>query len=354
MNYLLNRWFILIISLYLLLAIFLTYALASFLLKIFFRLKPQYKNENILSINFISFLVVFGLSACLGWVLYYQLSDGAVKELYILNSRITVWLDLRLKTFDLKSGKFMGQADLLKWRKPSRDYQIFGPVDNKAWGYSRENGLALLDMVKPERLADEKDILEKNPQLGETFSPRPGDYVYDPITYSIQVIAQDGSLFRVDSNLVAAPVRNFTSHSPGRKKTGKHWTFDQARQSAGETVREIGAPSSNSKKTVLLLPEFIHELNQKAAAKSNKVWVLHFSALYGDQEPLLSYMDSQGREINRINLHKLFNDKKTKPVATLVQGNETLVFITKRGFTLTALRTDSITGKILGRIEYIK
>lgn len=57
----------------------------------------------------------------------------------------------------------------------------------------------------------------------------------------------------------------------------------------------------------------------------------------------------------RINLrHLSAQDKKEKVIATLTRGKEKWVFVSLGGFTLAAIRKDAVTGKILGRIDYLK
>jgi len=297
--------------------------------------------------------VIFIISLIFSGLYIRHATRDKVKELYVFdqkgNPRLTVWLTTKLKTFDLETGKLIGELGLV-WGRSARNYKIFGPFGNKAWGYVKKTGLVLLDMTKPSLIANEKDILKKNPQLGKVFRLIRGDYIYDPVTHGIQVIGQDGGYFRINSDLNTTPLKRFAYHYIPK---AEYWTFDQDRNSAGKILRRRGAPRLNSKKAVLLGPAIIKELNKKAVA-NNKVWVLHYSTMFGPYDLFISYLNANGQELNKINLSKLLKDNKPKPIATLTRKNEILVFVTKSGYTLTALRTDPATGKLKGRIDYIK
>lgn len=297
--------------------------------------------------------IIIIISLTFSWFYIRQVTRPKVKELYILNQnnqpRLTVWLTTKLKTFDLKTGQSIGQLNLV-WGYGARNYQIFGPFGNKAWGYVKKTGLVLIDMTKPSLIATEKDILRKNPKLGKVFRLNYGDYIYDPVAHGIQVIAQDGRYFRINPNLTTTHLKRFAYHYIPKHE---YWTFDLDSASAGKTLRRRGAPKTNSKKAVLLGPAIIKELNKKAVA-NNKVWVLHYSTMFGPYDLYISYMNAKGQELNRINLTKLLKDKNAKPVAILTRNKEILVFVTKGSYTLTALRADPVTGKIRSRIDYIK
>ena len=61
-----------------------------------------------------------------------------------------------------------------------------------------------------------------------------------------------------------------------------------------------------------------------------------------------------------INLYEVFKNKKAKVLATFTQDKEILIFVSIgfthyagiNGFTLSALRTDSDTGKLINKIKY--
>lgn len=121
------------------------------------------------------------------------------------------------------------------------------------------------------------------------------------------------------------------------------WIFNKMPGTKAKTLR--GSP-------LLIAPKLVPELNKKVAANSQKVWVIHYSTYLGDYDTYLSYIDSNGQELNRINLRQMFKAKDATALATLTRKNETLVFITRQGYTLIALKANPATGKIMGRIDY--
>jgi hypothetical protein len=256
----------------------------------------------------------------------------------------------RLITYDLKSGETLGKADLTFWTF-YRDYEIFGPFDAKAWGYSRKNGIALLDMATPKIIANQKKILELNPQLGGMIQPFYGDYFYDPISHGMQVKSRSGEYFRINSDLTITPLKEFAINYIPKPE---YWTFDYSKEGEGKTLRRLSVSFDPLvKKPLLISPKIIKELNKKFADKET-VWVLHYSKLFGDFDVLLSYMDEKGQEIKRINLSKILKFKNAKAYATFSKDNEVLVFVSKGGFTLSALRTNPVSGEIIGRIDFLK
>jgi hypothetical protein len=115
-----------------------------------------------------------------------------------------------------------------------------------------------------------------------------------------------------------------------------------------------------SKDSVILLePEFINELNF-VPIKKDKIWIFHKSAIYGDYDPLISFIDANGIEINKINLNDMFNNKKIHVLAAYTRKKDVLIFIgigdtfrsKIKGFTLFALKTNPDTGKIIEKIQY--
>lgn len=140
----------------------------------------------------------------------------------------------------------------------------------------------------------------------------------------------------------------------GENPVKKDWYYNWAKGSEGKhySFRDVKVPVS-ARPAYLLKPEVVRELNPKAKGRK-KAWVQHSTTLYGPQTYLVTYIDQYGQELNKIDLNKMFKDKKTKAIATLSNDDEILLFISRNGFDLTALRTDPGTGKILGRIEYLK
>lgn len=141
--------------------------------------------------------------------------------------------------------------------------------------------------------------------------------------------------------------------SYGRNPVKGDWTFDWADMSECKLARFRGVNRPPSAEPALLLnPEFIQELNPRAAGRK-KVWLQHQSALFGPSTSLLTYVDEWGQALSELDLNRMFEDEKTRAIATLSQGDGVLVFITRDGLDLTALKTDPETGRILSRIEYL-
>jgi len=142
--------------------------------------------------------------------------------------------------------------------------------------------------------------------------------------------------------------------SYGENPIAKDWIYNWARNSEGKNARRRNTKRPTSAKPAYLLkPELIRELNPKAQEK-NKTWLQHHSTLFGPFTYLVTYVDQYGQKLNQLDLNEMFKDKKTKAIATLSNPDEVLLFITRNDFTLTALRTDPQTGKIIGRIDYLK
>jgi hypothetical protein len=269
--------------------------------------------------------------------------------------------ELRLKAYDLKSGEVLGSVQFFN-RHYNHDYQMFPIFDNKAWGYSDKTGLQLLDLAKPAIIADQEEIFRLNPQLGEKISFNFYGEEYDPLTNGLHVLAEDGRVYRIDTDLKAAAV----DRVPNRDAYGanvwayrKDWDRYYLKHSLGYHVHTKGAKCSADSVT-LLEPEFIAEYNPEARSKK-RVWVTHKSAIFGEYDYFLSFVDGSGEELNRIDLREVFNkDKDPKVLATYTDDDEVLIFIgigdthaaTIKGYSLTALRTDLETGQVRGRIDY--
>ena len=311
----------------------------------------------------LSFLIMLTLSS----LFYYHFTDGIVKELYIINSngktRLTVWLkrqyhfghtslvrSTRLKSYDLQSGENIGKADLTFWTY-YRDYEIFEPFGAKAWAYSKRTGIALLDMAAPKIIADHKKILKLNPQLGGMVQPFYGDYFYDPVSHGMQVKSRYGQYFRINPDLTATALKEFAINYIPKYD---YWSLDYSKEGEGKTLRHVSVSYNPLvKKPLFIGPKVLKELNKKFADRKT-TWLLHYSALYDEYDTLLSYMDKNGQEIKRINLSKLLKFKNAKAYASFTQDSEILVFVSKGGASLSALRADPVSGEILGMIDYLK
>jgi len=158
----------------------------------------------------------------------------------------------------------------------------------------------------------------------------------------------------------------FTSQHPAQVPAG--WTFKGSRTSCGKYIVGPGGQLTD-KSTTLLEPKLIGEIG----LVQDKIWVSHQNRINSEYDRLISYVNTNGEIINTINLSKFFklgktkddaldNNNTVKVMATQTQTNETLIFVTcgedfrsyKSGYTLTVLQAENETGKILGRIDYIR
>lgn len=340
MNYLLVSYQALIQILILVIAVLVVTIFLYFAgwLTVFFKL-----SQKVSVFLFIVFVSGSFVSSCF---FLYKLEDnlnhGVIKELFILDSDgnplLTLWLmrvhkikkgsfyDQRLETFELESGKAIGMVEM-QHRKEASNYRLYWPFGSKTiWGIDENEKAQLFSLTQPGFL--------KNT---------------DPVPKFIEN-ARDGWYNRV---------ANFKQ----RGWYEKGWTFRGAIESLGQNL--IGPEGKlDSKSTTLLNPVFIEELSTKPEIK-NKIWIFHKSGIHNNIEPLISYVDFNGKELNRINLNKIFSKTKVRPCAIYTGEKEVMVFVTcgdnkkaylaeNLGFTLSALRFDRSAGKYIGRIDYIK
>lgn len=178
-------------------------------------LTERIKRDRVrLTIVLLSFAVGFGIffygTACL----YLHYNNGKLVDMFVFRSagqtRMLVWTEVediggagmitlyanRLKLYDPASGKLLRQM-FLNRRTYWNDYTIYGPfADGRAWSYSSDTGLRLLDLWEGKILLDEKEILKRLPRLGERiriFSGR----AYDPTTDAFFVTTPDGNVHRI-------------------------------------------------------------------------------------------------------------------------------------------------------------
>ncbi|MFH1873575.1 MAG: hypothetical protein ABH859_00100 [Pseudomonadota bacterium] len=303
-------------------------------------------------------------------------NQGGLKEFFILDAQgrpqLTAWLtriyskrvgadyDQRLETFDLMSGKRLATTQIVD-KYYSNEYRLFKPFANKAWGYNRKVGIQLLDLTKPEVIADEEKILQLNPKLGDKISLYRGDNVYDPINRDLYVVGADNKTYRLDMDLQAVAAQKIPEHDIDYDavwRFTKDWYFDYVKGSLGRQVHKQGVVLA-ADSAVLLDPEFVPEINPLVKRK-DKVWLAHKSAIIGNYDSLISYIDSDGQELNKINLPELFKKQEPKVLATLTRDNDILIFVgigqthhaSIKGFSFNAIRVDKETGKILDEIKY--
>lgn len=260
------------------------------------------------------------------------INDGKIEDIYIIQNdsetRLVVWYTRedspggmsqayshRLKSFHLDTGKQRGRLTLSR-RYLYNDYQIYGPFHHKAWGYTGQNGMVYLDMYNAQVIADQADILKRNPILGDKIKLMTGQGTkrFDSVTFGLYVYNAQGDIFRINPDLKATHTRDI--NEPGEKHSQE--TCAVCRQEA----------------------QFV-DIEDNTSG-----WVIA-----KDDDTLLQFLDKTGKELNRIDLHTIIR-RKPSLYTTVPMGNETLLFITKAGFSLKAILTDSQTGKVLGRIDY--
>ena len=140
------------------------------------------------------------------------LNDGKITYIFFPNQnnekRLIVWSTRSdchiLKSYNLNNGKLYGKEKLLR-QYFIYDYRIYGPFGNKAWGYSKKSGVQLLDLYHPKILFTNKEILDRNPQLGSKISIYKGyNYSpYEPISYGLYVINTKAEIYRINPDLNA-------------------------------------------------------------------------------------------------------------------------------------------------------
>lgn len=172
-------------------------------------------------------VAVFGAGSTLFLLMWYgpdYLNDGRVKNIYIVEKnddvRLVVWFvredtpagmarvySHRLKSYDIDTGECCARLTLSR-RYRYKDYTIFGPFEQVAWGYSGQKGMAYLDVFDAESVADEKEILRRNPVLGDhvRLTQGPDGKRFDPVTLGLYVFTANGDIYRIDPDLKATHV----------------------------------------------------------------------------------------------------------------------------------------------------
>jgi hypothetical protein len=222
---------------------------------------------------------------------------------------------------------------------------------------SVQNGVKLLNLYKPELIYEEKDILRRNPQLGKMIRLAPGkyNYVFDAFTHNLKIVDAQGEIYSLDTDLKAIPTRELQT-APREKptkstpSTGPKWYFEMLDSRHQKVVRNAET-SLSANKVVLFDPQFVSRWGEQVKSL-DKIWVMHWSIQGEEGDCLLSYLNANGEEINRINLREYFNDKWVGPYTATWYAGEVLIFVTKEYYTLSMLRTDSGSGRILGRVDY--
>jgi hypothetical protein len=317
--------------------------------------------------------------------LYNYLGDGKLHELYILHkdnkTRLVVWFaregfvtmgsvySHRLKSYDFETGKQIGCLDLAI-DTGINNYKIFGLFDNnRTWGYRYGYGPELLDLYEPRVLFTLEDILRRNPQLGKIIriAPSKYDYVFNPRTKGFKVVTAWGEIYEIGTDLKAVPAEDIPNlHEDSVKSDSpwpyREWDFEYPPDEKGKAIKAKDALLSPDR-AVLLNPEIVSRLGEEVQSL-DKAWVMHWSAQVKNPilsrpiylpagDCLLSYVNENGEIIIQYNLHQLLGHEKFRAYSTTCLNGDMYVFVSKAEYTLTALRVDRDTGKILGRIDYL-
>ena len=260
----------------------------------------------------------------------------------------------RLKSYNINNGRQVGRQNLLR-RSWINDYSIYGPFDNKAWGYSHKSGVQLLDLYEPKILYTNKEILARNPQLGAKINIYEGSYysVYEPGSHGIYVVSANGKIYRITPDLKAVFAEDIAIETIKEDKDySRKWLIRDIKDTDAKFVHAEGARLSSDSKA-FISPKKVEYLDA-FSQKNDKIWIMHLSSNETDADCLISYINENGQEIKCINLREIFKNKKAKPYFALIRDNEVYIYITCSYYTLTALRTDIKKGDITGRINYFK
>ncbi len=258
----------------------------------------------------------------------------------------------RLRTFDLLTGRKTGQVQLTG-DEFCNTYTIYGPFDGKAWGHSQDRGIHLIDMLNPRILAQDEDIVTRNPSLGDEIRLLPGRYdcEYNYRNGGLRVINQRGQYYEVGMDLRATRIQDLVcAEQPDTGPTMQDWVYCGPKDSA-KVVHTKGTEHS---------PDCVR-LNQPRIIRRwfraplvDRVWVAHGMAAQDTTRRWLSYITKDGEELQRIDLRETCGDDRVWAYGTVALENETLILVTIGRFTLSALRTDPATGRFRGVIRYFR
>ena len=269
-----------------------------------------------------------------------------------------------LETYELPTGKFLSTKKMDDL-KVETHFRIYWNGGVRAWAFSPRKGLRLTELPTLKILATQKEIVEMDPELHGTLRLNPNGSVYDPLHNAMILQSVKGKLFVLDDQLhlqSVARVPDFSAYLYKKQiwRFKKHWSFTRVKNQNARFVHFKGTPVSKTS-PALLKPYFIPEFNLKRQKKS-RVWVVHQSTLYKNKQILLSYLDRNGQEINRINVSKLLNNKRIiKVLGVYSQKDSSFIFIgIGRAkfwakvllFSLYALNVDNKTGRLIKKITY--
>ena len=306
--------------------------------------------------------------------LYFKIStyfnDGEIVDVFILNKnnekRLSVWFkavdvpgaheySYRLKTFEINTGILTGWENLASGNV--YNYIIYGPFDNKAWGYSNKSGVQLLDLYQPKILKTNMDILKQNPKLGTEIRIYEEKYpvpVYDPIMHGLFVVNDHGEIFRITPDVKAESVNYYIKKQKNYySKSSKKWVFKANKDIFTQSKIHRDDVKLSLKSKTFISPEIV-EYWDNESLKTGNIWIMHWSSEERKADHLVSYINKYGEELNCINLSQIFKNKKIRPFFAIMHESNILLFVTCSHYTLSALKTDINDGLVLGRIDYFK
>lgn len=301
---------------------------------------------------------------------------GGVRKIFVLptqgESKLAAWCtriygkkagadyEQYIRTFDLMTGRHLGSVRVDP-KYPSDDYRLYWTGGNKAWGYRKGPGVMLIDLAAPQTIADNAGIVKQNPVLGGGFIFKNYIDAFDRDRTGLYLQSADGRIYRLHEDLTAEKVTDLPVEINLKPEWAfaKHWDFHPLKTSKGKHAHIRGSRCHQDKSLTLLEPRYIPESNFSVTQKE-RTWVLHQSALLGEPDWLLSYMQGDGTALNTINVSQLIRGEPLQVIATYTLESEILIFISAGstfrsrilGFSLAALLTDARTGEYLRTIAY--
>jgi hypothetical protein len=267
-----------------------------------------------------------------------------------------------IRTFDLRAAELQGSVKI-DGKYFSDDYRLYWPGGRNAWGYRRDVGVMLIDMAIPEVVADNGQLAERHPMLGEGFALIAFKDAADPEQAGLYVRSANGRIYRLREDLSVIETNEVSPDADGihARSIPGNWDFYSLKYSKGKHAHTKGSSCAEEKSATLLAPQFIPEMNHEVwKALQKRIWVMHKSVLLGDYDLLLSYVGEDGVAHNTINVSALVSGDALKVISTYTCGREVFIFVSAGktfhsailGFSLSALRTDVETGELLERLIY--
>ena len=105
-----------------------------------------------------------------------------------------------IRTFDLRAAELQGSVKI-DGKYFSDDYRLYWPGGRNAWGYRRDVGVMLIDMAIPEVVADNGQLAERHPMLGEGFALIAFKDAADPEQAGLYVRSANGRIYRLREDL---------------------------------------------------------------------------------------------------------------------------------------------------------